>query len=138
MFDLLGFKVMLGKSTLNLFDGDRARVVEKRPPPPPPPPCAPSILGDPEEELEVYLRKSLSNSSSSKEGNAERPPIVVDAALGVVGVDLEEEDPEEVVEGVRRCRRGERPRRGEEQPEEEEKDDVVDVVDAGEEIGTLS
>ena len=104
MFDLLGFKVMLGKSALNLFDGDRVVVVEKRPPPPPPPPPrAPSIPADPEEELEVYLRKSLSNSSSSKEGNA----VSVEAAegaFGVVGVDLEVDEPEELVEGVRRCR----------------------------------
>ena len=44
-----------------------------------------------------------------------------DVALGVVGVDLEE-DPDELVEGVRRCR-GEGQFFGETEDEEEEKDE---------------
>ena len=101
MVDLLGFKVMLGNRVLNLLDGDNVIADNPRLPSSLPRSREPLLL-----PLEVYLRKSLSNSSSSKEGNAER---VADAeALGVVGVDLED-DPEELVEGVRRWRKELRP-----------------------------
>ena len=96
MVDLFGFRVMLGNSVLNLLEGDS--VMEENPP------LLLTPLAPPREALlpeEVYLRSSLSNSSSSKEGKAES---AVDAeALGVVGVDFEE-DPEELVDGVRRSR----------------------------------
>ena len=114
---------MLGKSELNLFDGDE--VMDK-----------PKPLVDesspPADEDEVYLRKSLSNSSSSKEGNAVSAAA---EALGVVGVDLEDE-PEELVDGVRRCRGEEEEQfRGEAEEEEEEKEEE----DArGDGIATLS
>ena len=135
----LGLSVMLGKRELNLFEGEE--VMDKWNPREDND-VESSAVADEEEEEEVYLRKSLSNSSSSREGNA---VSVVEEALGVVGVDLEaappvarrEEDDEEHPEeedGVLRWWRGDA------EAEEEEVEDEYDAEDAarGEGIATLS
>lgn len=83
----LGLSVMLGKSVLNLFEGEE--VMDKWNPREDEGKDLSSAAED-EEEEEVYLRKSLSNSSSSNEGKA---VSVVEEALGVVGVDLEAAPP---------------------------------------------